>query len=104
MVRSAAVYNQPEFLLAGIYLTSDDAGSDNNAKTGSGWSVNGEYRPIPKWSVLGRYDHFENDSNITCEEYIAGIAYSYSKNVKFIGNVFHIDTNTDMDDDAAKID
>ncbi len=95
-----AVYNQPDFLIAGIYLTSDDAGSANNAKTGSGWSLNGEYRPAPKWAILGRYDTFENDNNVKREEYIAGAAYTYSKNVKFIGNIFHIDPDTDTDNDA----
>lgn len=96
-----AVYNQPEFLLAGIYVTADDEGVANNGKTGSGWSINGEYRPMPKWSILGRYDTFENDNSVTREEYIAGVAYSYSKHVKFIGNVFHIDPNSDADDDAT---
>ena len=95
-----AVYNQPEFLLAGIYVTAGDQGAANNAKTGSGWSLNGEYRPAPKWAILGRYDTFKNDNDITRNEYIAGAAYSYNKNVKFIGNIFHIDPDTDTDDDA----
>ncbi len=95
-----AVYNQPEFLIAGIYVTANDEGVENNEKTGEGWSVNGEYRPAPKWSILGRYDTFENDNAVTREEYIAGVAYSYSKNVKFIANIFHIDPDTDQDDDA----
>jgi len=34
------------------------------------------------------------------EEIIAGVAYKYSKNVKFIGNIFHIDKDTNTDDDA----
>ena len=95
-----AVYNQPEFLIAGMYVTADEKGAANNGKTGNGWSINGEYRPAPKWAIIGRYDSFSADDNKDREQYIAGAAYSYSKNVKFIANIFHIDPDTNTDDDA----
>ncbi len=95
-----AVYNQPDFLIAGIYVSADEQGSANNSTTGSGFSVNGEYRPTEDWSILGRYDSFSADDNKDREEYIVGAAYKYTKNVKFIANMFHIDPDTNTDDDA----
>jgi len=95
-----AVYNQPEFLIAGMYVTADDQGVANNSKTGSGFTINGEYRPTHDWSIIGRYDSFEADDNKDREQYIAGAVYTYSKNVKFIANIFHIDPDTNTDNDA----
>jgi hypothetical protein len=95
-----AVYNQPEFLIAGMYVTADEQGVANNSKTGSGFTINGEYRPTHDWSIIGRYDSFEADDNKDREQYIVGAAYKYSKNVKFIANLFHIDPDTNTDDDA----
>ena len=89
------VYNVPQFLLAGMYVTAVEKGSANGGKTGSGYTFNAEYRPTEKWALLGRYDSFEEDHGADREQYIAGAAYSYSKNIKFIGNIFHIDTDTD---------
>jgi len=96
-----AVYNQPEFLLAAMYVTADEQGTDNNSKTGAGYTINGEYRPTHDWALIGRYDAFEADDGADREEYIAGAAYSYSKNVKFIGNIFHIDKDTNKNDQAT---
>jgi len=95
-----AVYNTPKFLVSGMYVSADSKGVVNNKKTGSGFTFNGEYRPLEKWSVIGRYDSFAADDNKDREQYIAGVVYSYSKNVKFIGNIFHIDKDTNTDDDA----
>ena len=95
-----AVYNQPEYLLAAMYVQADDKGVKNNSKTGNGFTLNGEYRVDPTWTVLGRYDSFGADDKKDREEIIAGVAYKYSKNVKFIGNIFHIDKDTNTDDDA----
>ncbi len=95
-----AVYNRPEFLIAAIYVKADEKGAENADKTGDGWSLNGEYRPSSKWTLLGRYDTFETDSGKEREEYIAGVAYRYSKNVTFIANLFHIDKDTNADDQA----
>jgi predicted porin len=83
-----------------MYVQADDKGVKNNSKTGNGFTVNGEYRVDPTWTVLGRYDSFEADDKKDREEIIAGVAYKYSKNVKFIGNIFHIDKDTNTDDDA----
>ncbi|MCK4441402.1 MAG: hypothetical protein KAU90_05310, partial [Sulfurovaceae bacterium] len=63
-------------------------------------SINAEYRPTEKWAILGRYDSFSADDNKDREEYIAGVAYDYNKNVKFIGNIFHTDADTNIDDNA----
>jgi len=95
-----AVYNQPDFLIAGMYVTADDQGVENSAKTGSGFTINGEYRPTHQWALIARYDSFEADNNEDREQYIVGAAYKYSKNVKFIANIFHIDPDTNTDNDA----
>jgi hypothetical protein len=55
-----AVYNQPEFLLAGQFITISDA--DAKYK-GEGYSVNGEYRFAPQWNAIGRYDLFDMDDD-----------------------------------------
>jgi hypothetical protein len=90
-----AVYNQPEFLLSAMYVTADEAGVKNSKKTGSGYTVNGEYRFDDRWTVLGRYDYFEADNDDERKESIAGVAYTYSKNLKFIANIFNIDDKED---------
>ncbi len=95
-----AVYNQPLFLLAAMYVKSDHENKDD--KEGKGFSVNGELRPVPKWSVFARYDKWSDEhgsEDKDREEWIAGLAYKYNKNVKFIANVFGIDPDTDTDDD-----
>ncbi len=96
-----AVYNVPKLLLAGMYVTADSKGVANNSKTGSGYTFNMEYRPIEKWAFLGRYDSFEADNNADREQYIVGAAYTYSKNIKFIGNLFHIDKDSKQSDQAT---
>ncbi len=93
-----AVYNQPSFLIAGMFVQSNEL--KGSSATGNGFTVNGEYRPAEKWAILGRYDSFSGDDNIDREEYLAGIAYDYNKNVKFIGNLFHIDSDTDIDNNG----
>ncbi|MCK4440513.1 MAG: hypothetical protein KAU90_00810, partial [Sulfurovaceae bacterium] len=93
-----AVYNQPSFLIAGMYTKSNELKGDKH--TGDGYSINGEYRPADKWTILGRYDSFSADDDKDREEYIAGVAYDYNKNVKFIGNLFHVDGDTNIDDNA----
>ena len=93
-----AVYNQPAFLISGMFVQSNEL--KGNKITGDGFTINGEYRPAEKWAILGRYDSFSGDNNIDREEYIAGVAYDYNKNVKFIGNYFHIDSDTDIDNNG----
>jgi hypothetical protein len=77
-----AVYNQPEFLLSAQYIKTDDA---DLKYAGEGFSLNGEYRFMPKWNLIGRYDSFEMDKDaLEKTRAIAGIAYKYNKNVEFI--------------------
>ncbi|MBU1217029.1 hypothetical protein KJ870_10775 [bacterium] len=103
-----AVYNQPEFLIAAQYaIAKDDAQDDVATATNwakrdyNVWSINGEYRPIKDWTVIGRYDNYTMDdvnmagddmsSSVAGSKIIAGLAYKYSKNVSFIGSGKFID-------------
>jgi len=95
-----AVYNQPKFLLAGMYYTSDN---NNGSKEGDGYSFNGEFRPVHNWSILARYDNWTDKSSTTDvdrTQIIGGVAYTYNKNVKFIANVFDIDVEDDSTDET----
>ncbi len=98
-----AVYNQPLFLIAGMYAkASHKEGSVLGSKKGDGWSVNAELRPIKKWAFFARYDKWNDKhtaTKIERDEWIAGAAYTYNKNVKFIANVFAIDPNDKIDND-----
>jgi hypothetical protein len=79
-----AVYNQPEFLVAGQYIDVTDA---DPAYKGTGYSINGEYRVNHKWNLIGKYDYFDMDDNSGDKKRaIAGVAYEYNKNVEFIAN------------------
>ena len=86
------VYNQPAFLLAGQYVETVDAadGLDGSAKNfaGSGYSINGEFRFMNDWNLIGRYDSFELDNSAFGEQTtaIAGVTYKYNKYVEFIAN------------------
>ena len=77
-----AVYNQPEFLMAAQYISTEDA---HSAYAGDGYSVNGEYRFTKKWDAIGRYDSFTlEEGDVEQKRAIAGAVYKYNKNVKFI--------------------
>ncbi|WP_456382506.1 hypothetical protein [Hydrogenimonas sp.] len=90
-----AVYNRPMFLLAGMYINYENYADDENH---DGWSINGEFRPVNKWAVFARYDNFEYNANdLTRNGLIAGAAYTYNKNVKFIVNIFDIDDDNNDD-------
>ncbi|HEX5710160.1 MAG TPA: hypothetical protein VFX68_02355, partial [Sulfuricurvum sp.] len=99
-----AVYNQPEFLLAGqIYTAQDEFQNGLQDTDYKGWSINGEYRPFQDWTVIGRYDAFTKDTtnNLTGVEtanndgttWMYGLAYKYSNYVSFIGSGKVIDDN-----------
>jgi len=102
-----AVYNQPAFLLAGQYVETVDAadGLDGSTKNfaGSGYSVNGEFRFMNDWNLIGRYDSFELDNTVNGEQttMIAGVTYKYNKYVEFIANYLgeenYRDTGVDQD-------
>ncbi len=91
-----AVYNQPEFLIAGNYLKSTKA---SPSYKGDGWSVNGELRlltfdeNLDDWNIIGRYDNWDLDSGESRKTWIAGLGYTWNKNVEFILN-YEDDTDT----------
>jgi hypothetical protein len=106
-----AVYNQPEFLIAAQYcIAKDDVQDDSTTLTDFAkkdyktWSINGEYRPIKDWTVIGRYDNYTMDStdmagddmssSVKGSKIIAGLAYKMNKNVSFIGSGKFIDEET----------
>jgi hypothetical protein len=96
-----AVYNQPEFLLAGQYIQATDGG---DSKEGIGYSVNGEFRFFQKWNLLGRYDYFELDNvDEERERVLGGISYQYNKNVEFIVNYLKEEVNNDTKTDAIML-
>lgn len=100
-----AVYNQPEFLIAGQYFTAKDKARTEDITTAfdkkdyTGWSINAEYRPIQDWTVIGRYDDYEIEtdlngavtSDVEGDKITAGVAYKYNKNVSFIASAKFID-------------
>ncbi len=96
-----AVYNQPLFLIAGHIMKDDNNGG---AHDGKGWSINGEFRPFPKWSLLARHDHWKVTpaaaAEYTKKNSIVGVAYTYNKNVKFIANAdFYTDDQPNQNND-----
>ncbi len=106
-----AVYNQPEFLIAAQYVDTVNAangefGSSKNY-AGNGYSINGEYRFMQDWNIIGRYDnwkldHFDNGSQ---ENIIAGLAYKYNKYIEFIANYYgqQNQNNSDLNEDAVMV-
>ncbi len=91
------VYNNPMFLLSAQYTSAND---DEMKYDGKGYSVNGEYRPMKDWTVLGRYDNWDESETIKKpkgvnggdrEQYIYGVSYQYNKYVNFIANAKTID-------------
>jgi len=97
------VYNQPEFLVSAQYVQSQDT-ADNSSYTtkgsGSGYSVNGEYRlgDEKEYRILGRYDAWtptevSSVSEFQQNTYIAGVAWQENDNVQWVANV-------DITDDA----
>ncbi|MDD5406487.1 MAG: hypothetical protein PHE73_06070 [Sulfurovaceae bacterium] len=86
-----AVYNQPEFLIAGQYVNSTDGAI---AYKGRGYEFNGEYRFLPDWSLIGMYTNQKLDSGDKKTGKLIGVAYDLNKNVKLIGNYLK-ETNPD---------
>jgi hypothetical protein len=82
-----AVYNQPEFLVAAQYV---DTRTAEASKMGNGYSLNAEARVAPKLAIIGKYDDYKLDDATQAQNEkkrtIAGVAYDYNKNVKFIAN------------------
>lgn len=107
------VFNHPMFLVGAQYVKAKDSGHNELAKAAVSnydkeyniWSINGEVRPAKDWTILARYDDLkvkypdqvasatgknELDSG-DATQWIAGVAYKYSKNVTFIANYKNVD-------------
>ena len=82
-------------MLAAQYVKTSEAGA---SYAGDGYSVNGEFRFADDWAVIGRYDSFDLDSGVERERKLAGIAWKYNKNVRFLANYLQ-DTEDDVDTD-----
>ena len=84
-----AVYNMPMFLVAGQWISTEDA---DIHYAGEGYSVNGEFRlgevadEMKNVGIIGRYDSWEMEDGIDKERTIAGLTYKYNKYVEFIAN------------------
>lgn len=107
-----AVYNHPMFLIAAQYNYLEDKfdNASANDKEYSMYSINGEFRPFHKWTILGRYDNLKykqpNASGATdvsvngnnagdASQYIYGVAYDYSKNITFIASGKTVNNDND---------
>jgi hypothetical protein len=82
------------FVLTGQYFwgKGNQAGADQNDK--EGYSVFAELKPHKKFSVIGRYDHFDpntKQANNENDRYIGGIAYHIDKQHK---NMILLDYDT----------
>ena len=93
-----AVYNQPEFLISAQYVATESA---NINYAGEGYSINGEFRLMEDWNIIGRFDSWEMDEDaLTKERTIAGVAYKYNKYVEFIVNYLGTELGDEYSDDA----
>ncbi len=77
-----ASFEHKYFVLTGQYYwgTGNQQGTDENNKRG--YSFFTELKPHKKFSVIGRFDHFNPNTDVSNEEnnrYIAGIAYHIDK-------------------------
>ena len=106
------VYSDERFLFAAQYIKASDGQYQNtNDVEGKGYSVNGEFKFTPKWDLFARYDEFKLDKKATSQASdeekrkttIAGIAYKYNKNVKFLANIID-NKNTAFDGSSTKDD
>ncbi len=88
-----AVYNQPEFLIAAQYVNSQRANAGHDGKA---YGVNGEFRFLDKWALLGMYTKVKLDSGDDKKGVLGGIAYDLNKNIKLIGN-YLVESNNDID-------
>jgi hypothetical protein len=96
-----AVYNHPMFLIAAQYAKTDY--NSLSKKTGDGYSINAEVRPVQDWALFARYDYWnfkdgyeklaQNNKEAYKDRkgYYAGIAYTMNKYVKWLANVASFD-------------
>jgi len=97
------VYNQPTFLIAAQYVSSQDTSNIANnvsKQAGSGYSANAEYRlgNEKEYRLLARYDAWTSDvmptgATSTKEDkgYILGAAWEQNRNVQWVANVIVTD-------------
>ena len=97
------VYNQPTFLIAAQYVSSQDTSNIANnvsKQAGSGYSANAEYRlgNEKEYRLLARYDSWTSDviptgATSTKEDkgYILGAAWEQNRNVQWVANVIVTD-------------
>jgi len=97
------VYNMPMFLVAGQWISTEDA---DIHYAGEGYSVNGEFRlgeladEMKNMGIIGRYDSWEMDDGIDKERMIAGLTYKYNKYVEFIANYLGTKITDEEKEDA----
>lgn len=107
------VFNHPYGLIAAQYVDAKDRGHNDvssavktRAKDMTMWSINGELRPVKDWTILARYDDMKteypdqtasatgnNELDVNdATQWIAGVAYKYSKNINFIASYKQVDS------------
>ncbi len=120
------VFNHPYGLIAAQYVDAKDRGHNDaasavttRAKDMTMWSINGEVRPVKDWTILARYDDMKtkypdqaasvtgnNELNVgDATQWIAGVAYKYSKNINFIASYKQVDAkdNTAVSGQTYKV-
>ena len=111
------VYNMPSFLIAAQYVSSENdqkkAGTGTTDWNGTGYSVNSTFRFGAKkeFSVIGRYDNWENENTVTNEvtstenNYIYGVAWQQNKNVKWLlsGQTYDLKDSDSKDYSSAML-
>jgi len=107
------VYNMPSFLVAAQYIMADNDKANDDHFNGQGYSINGEYRFGAKkeYSVLGRYDAWENEDStsgvVTTTESnaIYGFAWKQNKNLKWLvsGQTYNVKENNTKDYSTAML-
>ncbi|MCD6173622.1 MAG: hypothetical protein J7J96_07510 [Sulfurimonas sp.] len=116
-----SVFNTPSFLIAAQYVKSEN-NLDGEIETGEfgttdwngqGYSVNGTYRFGAKkqFSILARYDRWENENTETNkiieteENYIYGVAWQQNKNFKWLlsGQTYDVKETNEDDYDSVMV-
>jgi hypothetical protein len=98
------VYNQPSFLIAAQYVTSEntsDITGNVSGQAGKGYSFNGEYRfgNDYQYRALARMDRWTPEqpagtTEKTDKEYILGMAWEQNHNVQWVANIIKANGET----------
>jgi len=116
------VFNMPSFLISAQYVSSEndqkgvvEAGDPAGTTdwNGAGYSVNGTFRFGSKkeFSVVGRYDNWENEDTVsglvtsTENNYIYGLTWQQNKNVKWLlsGQTYDLKDSDSKDWNSAML-